>query len=153
MQVTEATPEDIPQLCDLLGLLFSQEAEFTPDAETQAQGLREIIGFPERGRILVLRSGGTLVGMVNLLFTISTALGGRVAMLEDMVVKPSQRESGAGSLLLKAAIECARANGCRRVTLLTDGTNSRAQRFYQRHGFTTSDMVPLRLILATQPSP
>lgn len=147
MQATEATLEDIPQLCELLGILFSQEAEFQPDTATQERGLREIFGFPERGRILVVRSGDSLLGMVSLLFTVSTALGGRVALLEDMVVREEARGGGVGSLLLEAAIESARSGGCVRITLLTDGGNESAQRFYQRHGFNESGMIPFRLSL------
>ena len=148
MDVSAATLDDVPQLCELLELLFSQEAEFAPDHALQAEGLRQILADPERGRILVLRDGSSLVGMASLLFTISTALGGRVAILEDMVVHPSARGGGAGSLLLQAAIDVARSSGCRRITLLTDHSNEAAQRFYQRHGFTLSSMVPLRLMLA-----
>lgn len=148
MEVNAATLDDIPQLCDLLELLFSQEAEFQPNRAIQSAGLRQIIEQPERGLILVLRHGPSLLGMVNLLFTVSTALGGRVAILEDMVVHPSQRGSGAGSRLLQAAINTAQGADCRRITLLTDRTNEAAQRFYQRHGFTLSDMIPLRLLLS-----
>ncbi|MGQ0672875.1 MAG: GNAT family N-acetyltransferase, partial [Hyphomicrobium sp.] len=38
-----------------------------------------------------------------------------------------------------------RADGCRRITLLTDGDNAAAHRFYERAGFTRSAMVPYRL--------
>lgn len=147
MEIAEAIEDDIPALCDLLGLLFAQEAEFQPDRALQSAGLCQIISFPERGRILVLREGDSLIGMVNLLFTISTALGGRVALLEDMVIDPEHRRSGAGSALLRAAIALAKSSGCRRVTLLTDQTNESAQRFYRRHGFRLSEMVPMRLVL------
>jgi ribosomal protein S18 acetylase RimI-like enzyme len=34
-----------------------------------------------------------------------------------------------------------------RLTLLTDADNAPAQRFYQRHGFAPSAMIPLRLLL------
>ena len=146
--VTEATLDDIPQLCELLSLLFTQEADFQPDVEKQAAGLRQIIEHPEVGCILVLRDGSRVVGMVNLLYTISTACGGRVALLEDMVIRPGHRNGGAGSSLLRAAIERARAEGCARITLLTDRTNDSAIRFYQRHGFTLSEMIPLRLTLS-----
>jgi len=78
----------------------------------------------------------------------STALGGRVALLEDMVVRPDARGRGAGSLLLRAAVEFARAAGCLRITLLTDADNAAAQRFYARHGFGQSAMIPMRLPLA-----
>jgi len=145
MEITKATKEDIPGLCELLGFLFAQEAEFQPDRSLQSAGLREIIDFPERGQILVLRKWGSPLGMINLLFTVSTALGGRVAILEDMVVHPDHRGNGAGSKLLEAAIYFAKSVGCRRLTLLTDQTNRSAQRFYKRHGFIISKMVPMRL--------
>jgi GNAT superfamily N-acetyltransferase len=147
MKVAFATLEDIPRLCALLELLFSQEAEFKPDRDLQTAGLAAIIGNPELGRILVLREGDGIIGMVNLLFTISTALGGRVAVLEDMVVDDACRGTGAGSRLLDGAVRFAREAGCRRITLLTDRTNLRAQRFYGRHGFVISDMLPMRRFL------
>ena len=146
-RITEATLDDIPQLCELLSILFTQEAEFEPDAAKQAVGLRQVIGNPQIGRILVARDGPSVVGMVNLLFTVSTARGGRVAILEDMVVRHEWRGAGTGSALLRAAIECAQSCGCSRITLLTDGTNGPAIRFYRRHGFTPSEMVALRLLL------
>ncbi|MNY66030.1 putative phosphinothricin acetyltransferase YwnH [compost metagenome] len=77
----------------------------------------------------------------------STALGARVALLEDMVVDTGARGTGIGSALLEQAIAHARDSGCRRITLLTDGDNAAAQRLYRRHGFGRSPMVPLRLAL------
>jgi GNAT superfamily N-acetyltransferase len=145
--ITPATKEDIPQLAGLLHLLFSQEADFKPDAGRQTRGLRQIIESPQSGIILVARSGAKIVGMVTLLFTISTAEGGPVCWLEDMVVHPDQRGNGLGSRLLSAAIDHARRHGFLRITLLTDTGNSAARRFYQRHGFVESGMTPLRLHL------
>ena len=55
-----------------------------------------------------------VIGMVNLLFTVSTALGERVAMLEDMVVAPAARGTGVGSALLQHAIAFAQQQGARR---------------------------------------
>lgn len=147
MRVTEATKADIPELCSLLELLFAQEAEFRPDRSLQTAGLQQIIDLPDRGRILVLRQETSLIGMVSVLFTISTALGGRVALLEDMVVDIGYRGKGMGTALLDAAIDLAEHAGCQRITLLTDRTNEAAQRFYRRHGFNHSEMVPMRLAL------
>jgi GNAT superfamily N-acetyltransferase len=144
--ITKATLDDIPQLCELLTLLFTQEADFRPDLCKQSTGLREIIEHPEIGAILVSREGPTAVGMVNILYTISTACGGRVAIVEDMIIRPDKRSNGLGSSLLAAAIELAHAEGCLRITLLTDRTNAPAIRFYQRHGFVISEMIPLRLV-------
>lgn len=42
----------------------------------------------------------------------------------------------------------AQAEGCRRITLLTDKANESAQRFYKKHGFAPSTMIPMRISLA-----
>ena len=143
-----ATCEDIPALCGLLSVLFAQEAEFQPDTVAQQRGLTAILNNPEVGEILVARHDGQIVGMVNLLYTVSTALGARVALLEDMVIAPSMRGSGLGSQLLAAAIEHAKQRGCLRITLLTDADNDAAHAFYQKQGFAPSSMIPLRLSLS-----
>ncbi len=147
--VERSTTDDIPQLTALLSSLFDQEADFQPDPARQARGLRLIIGEkPDFGRIFVARDGKgekAVVGMVNLLFTISTAEGAPVALLEDLIVRKDYRGRGVGSLLLRHAIDFARTNGFARITLLTDLVNDRAIRFYAKHGFTRSAMVPMRL--------
>jgi len=148
MVIEKATVEDITELCYLLDILFNQEIEFKADANAQQRGLRAIVTNPDVGIILVARHNDKLVGMVNILFTVSTALGGRVAILEDMVVLPSKRGSGVGSRLLNAAIATARENNCQRLTLLTDSNNEIAHGFYEKHGFTRSPMLPFRFILS-----
>ncbi|MBV2134337.1 GNAT family N-acetyltransferase [Pseudomonas sp. MAP12] len=140
-------PADIPALCQLLDQLLAQEAEFTPDRAAQQRGLAAIIADPAVGEILVAVEDARIVAMVNLLYTISTALGARVALLEDMVVDAATRGAGVGSALLERAIAHAREIGCRRLTLLTDADNLAAQRFYGRQGFTHSAMRPLRRVL------
>ena len=146
-QIEEATVEDIPQLADLLGMLFSQEADFSPDLEKQVRGLRLIVDAPERGRIFVARSDGQIVGTVCLLFTVSTAEGAADCWLEDMVVRPDCRAAGLGSRLLDHAIAFAKDHGFVRITLLTDRANAGAIQFYRRRGFQPSSMTPLRLHL------
>jgi GNAT superfamily N-acetyltransferase len=147
VEISLASESDIPALCQLLSELFGQEAEFQPDYQAQSRGLTRIITDPTIGHIFVARNENQIVGMVNLLYTISTALGERVAWLEDMVVLTGGRGKGVGSLLLEHAVDFARQNGCRRLTLLTDADNQLAQRFYQQQGFELSGMVPMRLAL------
>ncbi|MDE2593404.1 MAG: GNAT family N-acetyltransferase [Burkholderiales bacterium] len=144
---TSASEADIPALSALLSVLFTQEAEFKPDEQAQQRGLAMIIRHPDVGAILVARDGTRILPMVNLLFTVSTALGERVALLEDMVVAPEARGSGIGSALLSYAIAYAKTGGIKRITLLTDQDNHTAQHFYAKQGFTTSTMIPLRLAL------
>jgi len=147
MLTREAIAADIPTMIRLLGHLFAQEAEFMPDEAAQRRGLEMILADPDAGSLLVAEEAGQVIGMVSLLYTVSTALGARVALLEDMAVAPEARNGGFGSVLLDAAIARARADGCRRITLLTDGANTEAQRFYERAGFSASEMLPMRLML------
>jgi GNAT superfamily N-acetyltransferase len=147
MDIRTAVLADIPALCSLLDQLFAQEAEFSPDRAAQERGLSEIILNATTGEILVACEFGRIIGMVNLLYTVSTALGAPVALLEDMVVDTATRDRGLGTQLLEAAIATAKSRGCRRITLLTDADNANAQRFYARQGFARSSMIPLRLPL------
>ena len=77
----------------------------------------------------------------------STALGEQVALLEDMIVSPDERELGIGSMLLDHVVKYATKKGCKRITLLTDKTNIRAQKFYKQHKFNRSSMIPFRMII------
>lgn len=147
VRIRQATAADAAQLCKLLSLLFAQEADFIPDAERQSRGLRLILDQPEVGLIYCAAKGKSVIGMVSILFTVSTAEGGRAAWLEDMVVHPDWRGESIGAQLLHEAINQVRTAGCTRITLLTDSTNSAAIRFYKKAGFVRSGMIPLRLHL------
>jgi ribosomal protein S18 acetylase RimI-like enzyme len=147
MEIARATTDDIPQLCLLLDLLFEQEAEFTPDHERQARGLAAVMETPGAGDIFLARRAGEVIGMVSLLYSVSTALGAPVALLEDMVIAPDERGSGTGSALITHALEYAEKKGCKRITLLTDHDNVQAQHFYSKQGFERSSMFVYRKML------
>jgi len=147
IEIVAATRADIPTLSALLGALFAQEHEFVPDPAAQARGLAAIIDDSRVGAVFVARRDGEVIGMVNLLFSISTALGARVAVLEDLVVAEAARGHGVGKALLAHVIDFARSVDCRRITLLTDHDNQRAQALYAAHGFSPSRMLPMRLSL------
>jgi GNAT superfamily N-acetyltransferase len=138
---------DIPRLAELLGFLFRQESDFKADPRKQTAGLRLILRDTRRGKIFTVRHGGTVIGMLTLLFTVSTAEGGPAAWLEDFILDPAWRGKGIGTKLIEHAIAYARQKGIKRITLLTDRTNVRASRLYRRWGFQGSGMVPLRLSL------
>lgn len=140
-----ATAKDLPQLVDLLGLLFEQEAEFQPNAEKQRRALEAILANPTIGTLYVAREGKRVVAMASLLYTISTVEGGKAAWFEDLVVHPDERKRGIGEALLKHVVTQARAAGITRITLLTDMQNERAQAMYRRAGFVGSPMRPMRL--------
>jgi len=149
LRIEPATLDDLPELTELLRDLFQQEADFQPDREKQMRGLRLILEQPSRGRVFVLRNERMIIGMINLLITISTAEGGFVLVLEDLVVHRDHRGSGYGSRLLQHAIGFAREKKFLRITLLTDNPEE-MRNFYFKHGFVESDMKPMRFFIANE---
>ena len=146
-RIEPATVEDLPSLAELLMDLFSQESDFRPNYNNQMRGLRLLLEQPSRGRIFVLRSANQIIGMINLLFTISTAEGGFVIVLEDLIIARNFRGQGMGSKLLGHALDYVRQKGFLRITLLTDRISAVSFTFFEKHGFQRSDMVPMRLYL------
>jgi GNAT superfamily N-acetyltransferase len=140
-----AAREDLPRLVELLGMLFSQEAELTPDDAKQARALEKILSDPSVGRIYVARDAEQVVATATLLYTISTAEGGLAASFEDLIVLPGYRGRGIGAELLAFVVGEARKQGVLRLTLLTDMGNERAQALYRKLGFVDSTMRPMRL--------
>jgi ribosomal protein S18 acetylase RimI-like enzyme len=147
--VKKASVDDVGEMSGLLQMLFALESEFVPESEKQKEGIRMILEDPSVGQIFVLKkeSSGIICGMVSLLFTISTALGGPAAMLEDMVIRPEYRHRGLGSLLISEALRYGKKKGMLRISLLTDDTNIAAASFYWKNGFKESNMMLMRMIL------
>lgn len=143
-----ANDADLPVLADLLGELFAQEREFSPDRAAQMRGLVMLFERSEMVRIMVAEVEGHVVGMGILHTGVSTYLGAKVGMLEDVIVTAAQRGCGIGRHLLTGLIEQARADGVQRITLLTDHDNAAGQAFYESFGFARSTMMPYRLMLA-----
>jgi len=96
--------------------------------------LELILDNPDVGRVYCATESNVVLGMVVLLFTVSTAEGSRAAWLEDLIVHPNWRGRSIGSHLVNHALAEARMAGCLRVTLLTDGDNHPAMRLYSRAG-------------------
>jgi GNAT superfamily N-acetyltransferase len=147
LELCAAIPDDVPELVELLGILFTQEHELSPDPVKQRRALELILADPYRARIYVAREAGKVVAMAALHFTTSTAEGGKVAWFEDCIVRPEHRRKGIGKALLEHVIEQARAEGALRLMLLTDGDNERAQALYRKTGFANSAMLAMRLTL------
>ncbi|MEX2581088.1 MAG: GNAT family N-acetyltransferase [Verrucomicrobiales bacterium] len=146
-RIEPAMLEDLPRLVDLTMALFAVEADFDPDRQKQEKGLRCILEEPNRGRIFVVRTDYEIIGMVNVLFMISTAMGGFVIQLEDVIIHPDFRRQGYGTQLVKYVIDFGKRKDFKRITLLTDKISAESQRFFQKLNFQHSHMIPMRLNL------
>lgn len=147
VRVEPATIEDLPELVRLVCELMELQGDFAPDPGAHERGLGLILEQPNRGRIFVLRNDDCIFGMVNLLFTISTAMGGLVILLEDFVIHPNHRGQGYGSMLLDYVMDFAKQKKFKRITLLTDKIGSESQNFFKKEGFEYSKMIPMRKVI------
>ena len=94
--------------------------------------------------VLVAELDRAVIGMVTAQLVVSTAEGGRSALVEDLVVDASERGTGAGRALLAAVEGWARRSGATRLQLLADRENAPALRFYGRMGWSGTRLVCLR---------
>lgn len=140
-----ARVDDIPAMAGLLGELFAIEADFQPDPVRQEAGLKLLLQSPS-AKIWVAEREGRAVGMITLQLLVSTAEGGPVGLIEDVVVAQAWRGHGLGRELLVVSERWARENGLKRLQLLADSGNGQALEFYRRMGWHTLSLRALRKI-------
>jgi GNAT superfamily N-acetyltransferase len=146
--IRPARPGDIPHMAGLLEDLFTLEADFTPDVDKQVHGLSALVADPSgRSVIMVAEAAGIVVGMATVQTLVSTAEGGRVGLVEDVIVDREHRGKGIGARLLDAVEEWSRRKGLKRLQLLADRENSSALDFYGRNGWKTTNLIAYRRLL------
>ncbi|HEX3030746.1 MAG TPA: GNAT family N-acetyltransferase [Bacillota bacterium] len=141
--IHKAIPEDLAALTDLLEQLFSIEKDFVIDADKQQRGLTMMLEDPASRCIMVAEEDHTVIGMCTAQLLISTAEGGKAALIEDMVVAADHKGQGIGRLLMTAVEEWSLAQGARRLELLADRNNTPALKFYEALNWKSTELVCL----------
>lgn len=143
--IRNARPEDIDRMVMLLKQLFAIETDFKIDAARHRRGLAMMIDGCGKHRCLkVADVQGTAVGMGSAQLLISTAEGGAVALIEDIVVDEQWRRMGIGRKILDELERWALKRDVSRLQLLADRTNFAALDFYDRIGWLPTKMICLR---------
>jgi GNAT superfamily N-acetyltransferase len=144
-RIRNARLDDLGTLTELLRQLFSIETDFTVDTDRQRRGLSLMLGGCLKHRcVKVAEVDGVVVGMVTAQMLISTAEGGAVALIEDMVVDGHHRGRGIGRQLMAAIEAWARKHGASRLQLLADRTNFSGLDFYDKIGWRPTRLICLR---------
>ncbi len=143
--IRDACINDLDALVDLLQTLFSIEADFAVDASRQRRGIELMLDdCGEQRCIKVAEIDDKVAGMCSAQVLISTAEGGKVAMVEDMVVDAQYRGVGVGRDLMTAMEMWARERKLSRLQLLADRTNFSALDFYDKMGWCPTRLICLR---------
>ncbi len=138
MSIRTAESNDIPQMIQLLKLLFEIEADFEFNPAKHQAALTAIIDDDSCGALVATDENQTVVGMCMAQWVISTATGKKSAWMEDLVVLPEYRSCGVGKQLIEAIQQWAIDQGCNRIQLVYDLDNLPAIGFYQNQGFNST---------------
>ena len=134
MRIRPAKKSDIAGMSLLLTQLFSIESDFTPDEKKQAQGLSLLLDA--RGaHILVAEEESRVIAMATVQILVSTAEGGHVGLIEDVVVDEAYRSRGIGRKMMEFAMAICRQQGCYKLVLSSNLQRERAHAFYENLGF------------------
>jgi len=143
--IRPAAPDDLETMVGLLQALFAIEEDFVPDPDRQRQGLSRFLdGCGKHRCILVAETEGRVVAMATLQILISTAEGGAVGLVEDVVVREDRRGAGIGRRLMEALVDWAIDRKLTRLQLLADRTNFDGLDFYDRLGWLPTRLICLR---------
>jgi N-acetylglutamate synthase-like GNAT family acetyltransferase len=95
---------------------------------------RERVFYPAENPAFIAEDGGDVVGVVTYEM--------RNDDCEVTSLNSLRREQGIGGALMEAVIAEAKAQGCRRVWLLTTNDNLLGLKFYQKRGFRLAALYP-----------
>ena len=141
VQVRRARPGDALHIRRLLLELGYQPTDARAFDETLAQ----VVRHPEAA-VFVAMAGTDVVGYVALSHRPQMRLGGRLGVIDELVVTTARRDSGIGTQLLEAALVHARSLHCVRCEVSQSRIrDSYARRFYQERGFQEVDSALFRL--------
>jgi len=141
-----ANTADIEAMLGLLAQLFAIETDFQINPLKQRAGLVLLLNS-EQGQLFVAQDNDEVVAMCSIQILISTAEGGKVGLLEDLIVSRDYRHQGIGQQVLEYAINWAKQHHLKRLQLLADKHNQPALDFYARQQWYTTDLIVLRQLL------
>jgi ribosomal protein S18 acetylase RimI-like enzyme len=145
LTIRPAEREDLDAMVSLLQALFSIEKDFTPDPDRQRRGLLLFLdGCGKHRSILVGEMEDRVIAMATVQILISTAEGGYVGLVEDVIVREDCRCRGVGLELMTALTSWAAQRGLTRLQLLADQHNQPALDFYRKMGWHLTRLVCLR---------
>jgi ribosomal protein S18 acetylase RimI-like enzyme len=131
--VRHATLRDLPVVAAMLDAFNQEFSTPTPGAAAVEARLRALFG---RDDVAVLVAAEPVAGLALLTLRPTVWETGPAVLLEELYVRPEQRNRGLGGELLEAAVALAAEKGATTLEINVDEEDVDAQRFYRRHGFT-----------------
>ena len=131
--IRSAGPADLDSVAALLCAFRDWWGSPTPSDETFRVAAEQLLRDPNTEFLLAGSSG-----LAQLRFRLSAWTGVEDCWLEDVYVADDARGTGLGRALVEAAMERARARGCRRAELDVNESNTAALALYASFGFSAA---------------
>jgi len=133
--------DDEARILDLIEELFEAPGRRPADySRTRgATGFRHAVQAAGADVLLAV-AGGQVVGLASVYVDILSIRFGARCWLEDLVVTARRRAGGVGGLLLAAAADWGRRQGCTHLELNSAVTRAQAHRFYLAHEMTQDSL-------------
>ena len=130
--VRVAGPADADAVAELMCAFRDWWGYEEPGDAAMRAGVERLLADPDTEFLL---AGEPAAGVAQLRFRYGVWLDAPDCWLEDLFVREDARGSGLGRALVEAAVERARARGCRRLDLDVAADNAAARALYERMGF------------------
>jgi GNAT superfamily N-acetyltransferase len=131
LNIRPATRDDASTIASLVRELADYE-KLSDEAKARPEDfLRELDSPNPVIHVLIAEWNGTPAGFALYFFNFSTFVGQPGLYLEDLFVRPPQRQHGIGRALLRALARIARDRGCGRMEWAVLDWNEPALRFYK----------------------
>jgi ribosomal protein S18 acetylase RimI-like enzyme len=146
-----ADERDLDEVTALIAAFRDWWRKDVPADESIRTTVRNLLGDPMTEYLLAAPAPGEAAcGVCQLRYRLSVWTGAEDCWLEDLYVAGHARRSGIGRSLVVAALESARARGCRRVELDVNEENTAALEFYRALGFSTEPKPPGRTLFVAR---
>jgi GNAT superfamily N-acetyltransferase len=131
-----AAPADAETVARLLDAFNREFDSPTPGPEVLATRLR---GLLAGGDVIAYLAGDPAVAVALLTLRPNVWYDGPVVLIDELYVEPAMRGHGIGSALLAAVESLTRERGGQLIEVAVDGADADAHRFYQRHGYISTE--------------
>ncbi len=135
-QTRLATPDDALSVARLLHDFNREFDTPTPGVDVLAARLRVLLAGDDTTAIL---AGTPAVGLALVTWRPNVWYAGWVGLLDELYVVPALRGQGIGSAIIGRLLSHARSTGVDRIEIGVDEGDVDAQRFYERHGFSSTE--------------
>lgn len=127
-----ASPADEFILLEMASVFHEEDGH--PLSPGGPEAIRTLLRGSELGQIFVVEANGKIVGYFALCFTMSLEFGGRVVILDDLYLIPSERGKGHGSWIFAEVEKKAKERKAVQIFLEVERHNQAALRFYEKKG-------------------